>query len=168
VVRLLRAESLTFEGEVFHTDDAELIPRGPTPGGPPVWVGALGARTARVAARWADAINVNLALCGPHDMARANEIAATACATVDRDPATLGVTGWARVALDAQSNAVAGEGRLAGSHRDIAATVRGFADAGLRHLTLHVGTPEDPSKYPALTRTALDRLVPLLEAIRAG
>jgi alkanesulfonate monooxygenase SsuD/methylene tetrahydromethanopterin reductase-like flavin-dependent oxidoreductase (luciferase family) len=168
VVRLLRAESLTFEGEVFRTDGAELVPRGPTPGGPPVWVGAVGERTARVAARWADAINVNLALCGPDDMARANAIAADACATVGRDPATLGVTGWARVALDERSDAVAGEGRLAGTHEEIAATVRGFADAGLRHLTLYVGAPDDPSKYPALTRTMLDRFAPLLEAIGGG
>jgi hypothetical protein len=50
----------------------------------------------------------------------------------------------------------------------VAGTVRGFAASGLRHLTLYIGAPDDPSRLPALTPATLARLAPLLEAVRAG
>ena len=68
VTRLLRERSVTYEGEFHRTDDAEIIPRGPRPDGPPVWVAGLGDRTARIAAAFGDAINVNLPLTGPADV----------------------------------------------------------------------------------------------------
>jgi alkanesulfonate monooxygenase SsuD/methylene tetrahydromethanopterin reductase-like flavin-dependent oxidoreductase (luciferase family) len=168
VTRMLREPPLTFTGEFFRTLDAEVVPPGPRPGGPQVWVAGLGERTARVAARFGDAINVNLPLGGAEDMARVAEIARTACDSVGRDPATLALTGWARLVLDAHGNALAREGCLAGSPSEIAATVRGFAAAGLRHLTVYVGAPDDPSRLPALTPAMLERFAPALAAIRAG
>ncbi len=59
--RMLREPALTFQGVHVRADDAVIVPRGPRPGGLPVWVGALGERTAEVAARWGDAANVNTA-----------------------------------------------------------------------------------------------------------
>lgn len=168
VSRMLREPSLTFEGEVFRTVDAQVIPAGPRAGGPPVWVAALGERTARVAARFADAINVNLPLTGTEDMARVTSIAAMACEAEGRDPATLALTGWGRVVLDDDGLALARDGCLAGSPEEVAAAVRSFADAGLRHMTFYIGAPDDPSRYPALTPEALARFTPVLEAIRAG
>ena len=168
VARMLREAPVTFEGELVRTEDAEVIPWGGRPSGPPIWVAGQGAKTARVAARWGDAINVNLPLAGPADMDRLRTIAREACEAVGRDPATLELTGWGRVALDAASNAVDRDGYLTGSPAEVAATVRGFADEGLRHLTLYVGDPEDPSKLPALTPPMLERFGPVLEAIRAA
>ena len=46
--------------------------------------------------------------------------------------------------------------------------MRGFVEAGLRHLTFYVGAPDDPSRLPALTPATLARSAPVLEAIRAG
>jgi hypothetical protein len=46
--------------------------------------------------------------------------------------------------------------------------VRSFAEAGLRHMTFYIGAPDDPSRYPALTRATLASFGPLLEAIRGG
>ena len=60
------------------------------------------------------------------------------------------------------------EGCLSGEPAEVAATLAGFARAGLRHLTLYVGDPSDPSKLPALTPPMLERSAPLLEAIRAA
>jgi alkanesulfonate monooxygenase SsuD/methylene tetrahydromethanopterin reductase-like flavin-dependent oxidoreductase (luciferase family) len=168
VTRMLREPSLTFEGEFFRTVDAQVIPAGPRAGGPPVWVAGLGERTARVAARFGDAINVNLPLTGPDDMARAVSIAGAACEAEGRDPATLGLTGWGRVVLDDDGLALARDGCLTGSPGEVAASVRGFAAAGLRHMTFYIGMPDDPSRYPALTAETLARFAPVLEAIRAG
>ena len=167
VTRMLREPRVTFAGEFFTTADAQLIPPGPRPGGPPVWVAGLGDRTARVAASFGDAINVNLPLTGPADMAKLVDIAARACETVGRDRGTLELTGWARVVLDADGVALPRDGCLSGTPEAVAATVRGFAAAGLRHVTFYVGDPDDPSRLPALTPATLTRFAPLLEAIRA-
>jgi hypothetical protein len=72
------------------------------------------------------------------------------------------------VVLDEASTALPRDGCLAGSPAEVAATVRAFADAGLRHLTIYLGHPDDPSRYPALTREMLERFGPVLEAIRAA
>ena len=94
IVRMLREAPVTFEGELVRAEDAEIIPWGGRASGPPVWVAGQGERTARIAARWGDAINVNLALAGPADMARVVAVARDACAAVGRDPSTLELTGW--------------------------------------------------------------------------
>jgi alkanesulfonate monooxygenase SsuD/methylene tetrahydromethanopterin reductase-like flavin-dependent oxidoreductase (luciferase family) len=167
LTRLLHERSVTYEGEFYRTDDAEIIPRGPRPDGPPVWVAGLGDRTARIAAAHADAINVNLALAGPADMARLLGIVSQACTAVGRDPGTLELTGWGRLVLQSDGVALERPGCLAGTPDEVAATVRGFADAGLRHLTIYVGDPDDPSRNPALTSPMLRRFAPVLEAIHA-
>ena len=151
VARMLREGPVTFDGELVRTEDAQVIPWGGRASGPPIWVAGQGAKTAQVAARWGDAINVNLALAGAADMARLTTIAHEACEAVGRDPATLELTGWGRVVLDDRSTALPREGCMAGSPEEVAATVRAFADAGLRHLTIYLGHPDDPSRYPALT-----------------
>lgn len=166
VVRMLRERSVTFEGEHYQTDDAEIIPRGSRPDGPPVWVAGLGDRTARIAATFGDAINVNLPLTGPEDMARLADIARRACESALRDPATLELTGWGRLVLEPDGTALERPGCMAGSPDQVAATVRALAGSGLRHLTLYVGDPEDPSRLPALTSRMLERFAPVLEAIR--
>jgi alkanesulfonate monooxygenase SsuD/methylene tetrahydromethanopterin reductase-like flavin-dependent oxidoreductase (luciferase family) len=171
VTRMLREPAVTFEGEFYRTDNAQIIPRHAgtrAAAGPPVWVAGLGDRTSRVAAAFGDAINVNLPLCGLADMDRVVDIAARACAAVGRDPATLELTGWARLVLEEDGTALARDGCLSGSPAGVAASVRGFVEAGLRHLTFYVGAPDDPSRMPALTPETLARLAPVLEAVRAG
>jgi alkanesulfonate monooxygenase SsuD/methylene tetrahydromethanopterin reductase-like flavin-dependent oxidoreductase (luciferase family) len=168
IARLLREPPLTFDGELVRADGAEVIPWGGRPEGPPIWVAGQGARTARIAARWGDAINVNIALAGPADMDGLLTIAHEACEAAGRDPRTLQLTGWGRLVLDEGSTAIARDGCLAGGPSEVALTIRAFADAGLGHLTLYVGDPDDPSKLPALTRPMLERFGPVLEAIRAA
>jgi alkanesulfonate monooxygenase SsuD/methylene tetrahydromethanopterin reductase-like flavin-dependent oxidoreductase (luciferase family) len=167
VTRMLREPTVTHGGSFFTTDDAQILPPGPRPGGPPVWVAGLGDRTSRVAAAYGDAINVNLALTGPADMARVAEIAGRACGAVGRDPASLALTGWARLVIDA-GVALPRDGCLAGTPAEVAAAVRGFADVGLWHLTLYAGAPDDPSRMPALTPASLAGIGPFIDAIRAA
>ncbi len=168
VARLLRGETVTFTGEHVRTDGATLQPRGPRPDGLPLWLAAKGERTMDVAARWGDAVNVNSALASPGDVASAAGAAAAACARVGRDPSTLEVTGWARIAFDARGNGVGRTGWLAGSPEELAATLRAMAAAGLVHLAVYLGTEDDPSPLPALTPQALERFAPVLEALGAS
>ena len=167
VTRMLRERSVTFAGEHYRTEEAEIIPRGPRPDGPPVWVAGLGERTARVAARWGDAINVNRPLSTTADVDGIRDAAAAACEAVGRDPSTLQLTGWGRLAIDDDGLAVARDGYLGGTPDDVATTIRGFGSAGLAHLTLYPGAADDPSSLPALTAASLARFAPFLEALNA-
>ena len=168
VARLLREPSVTFSGEHYRTDEAQLIPSGPRPDGLPVLVAGLGERTLAVAARFGDLVNVNRPLSSRAESDGVIEAAAAACEAVGRDPATLAVTGWARLAVDAAGVAVARPGYLAGDPAAVAGTVDEIRAAGVRHLTFYIGAADDPSPLPALTDATLAAFEPFLEAIRAG
>jgi alkanesulfonate monooxygenase SsuD/methylene tetrahydromethanopterin reductase-like flavin-dependent oxidoreductase (luciferase family) len=168
VTRLLRERTVTFEGEHYRTDAAELIPRGPRPDGVPVLVAGLGERTLAVAARFGDRVNVNRSVVSAADAAEAMDAAARACAAVGRDPSTLEVTGWARLAVDAHGVAIDKPGCIAGDPSTVGATAAAIHAAGITHLTLHVGVADDPSPMPALTDDTLAMFAPFLEAIRAA
>lgn len=165
VTRLLRGETVTFHGDHVRTEGATLVPRGPRPAGPPVWVAAKGARTLAIAARWADAVNVNTALTGPEGVAAIAAPVVEACTVQGRDPATLALTGWARLALDPGGRAVDRPGWLSGTPDEVAATIRAMGSAGLRHLALYVGADDDRSPMPALTSPALARFAAVMEAL---
>jgi len=168
VARLLRGETVTFEGEHVRTHGATSGPPGPRPAGPPVWVSGKGERTLGIAARWGDAVNVNVPLASAEDAARVVRSTAGACAAVGRDPASLPVTGVARLALDATGTAADRPGWLAGPPERVAATIRAIGEAGVRHLALYVGAEDDTSPYPALTAPVLDRFAAVMRAFDAG
>jgi len=168
VARMLREPPVTFAGEHYRTDGAEALPRGPRPTGIPLWIAGKGERTMRIAARWGDAVNVNVPLSAVADVAVIAGHVAAACAAVGRDPATLELTGYGRIALKPDGSADERPGWIGGSREAVAATMRSLGAAGLRHLTLYVGEADDPSPLPALTGATLERFAPMFEALRAG
>jgi len=168
IARLLREGRLTYEGSFVRMDGAEVVPSGPRPGGPPIWVAAKGDRTLGIAARFADAVNANVALTGPDDAAVQVARAADACRAVGREPATLAVTGWARLSLRPDGSGVPRPGWIDGAPAEVATTLRAIRSAGVSHLTLYPAPDDDPSSLPALTREGLDRLRPVLEALRGA
>ena len=168
VARLLREPPVTFEGERWRAENASILPTGPRPTDIPIWVAAKGERTLRIAARWGDAVNVNRPISSPADVTAMTAAVSRACADVRRDPATLDVTGWGRLALRPDGSADERPGWIGGSPDAVATTLRALHDAGLSHLTLYVGAADDPSPLPALTRAALDLFAPSCEALRTG
>ena len=121
-----------------------------------------------VAARWGDAVNDHSSITDVASVDRFRERVETACETVGRDPSTLRLTAWTRVAPSP-------DGRLDADRSDtIAGTPQSIADrlaelhaAGIEHLTCFIGDEDDGHQYPALTAKALDRFAPILEALRA-
>jgi alkanesulfonate monooxygenase SsuD/methylene tetrahydromethanopterin reductase-like flavin-dependent oxidoreductase (luciferase family) len=168
IARMLREPPVTFEGEYYRTDGAQALPRGPRPTGIPIWIAGKGERTMQIAARWGDAVNVNTPLSTAAHVAQIAGQAALACATVGRDPATLALTGYGRVALKPDGSADERPGWIGGPRETVVATMRSLGGAGLRHLTLYVGEADDPSPLPALTGATLERFAPFFEALRAG
>jgi hypothetical protein len=118
-----------------------------------------------VAARWGDALNWSENLTSAESVREALAAAAEACELAGRDPGTLPLTACVRLELEVPV-ADAREGTLAGDDIQVIAKLQEMHAAGLRHVTFFTGDPDDKGPFPALTPRALDRLAPIVEALR--
>lgn len=93
IVSLLREGRVDFAGRYFTARDCEIVPRGPSPQGPPILIAAQQPRMLRLAARYADLWNRSSGYAEvPADRQELLAGMDEACAEVGRDPATLGLT----------------------------------------------------------------------------
>jgi alkanesulfonate monooxygenase SsuD/methylene tetrahydromethanopterin reductase-like flavin-dependent oxidoreductase (luciferase family) len=168
IARLLREPGpVSFEGEFYRVAEPKLGPVGPRPAGPPIWVAAGKRRTTEVAARWADAVNDHSSLPTVDAVDAFRARVREACDAVGRDPSTLRLTGWVRVAPSADGRLDAErDDTIAGTPGAIAERLAGLGEAGLEHVTCFIGDPDDHHQYPALTPAALERFEAVLGALR--
>jgi alkanesulfonate monooxygenase SsuD/methylene tetrahydromethanopterin reductase-like flavin-dependent oxidoreductase (luciferase family) len=178
IVPLLRGERVDVEGRYYQARECQLLPRGPRPGGLPIFIGAQGPRMLRLAARWADRFDADFQF---HAAGVGERYAAfdAACREVGRDPATVARSAGARLAILGGAGGAGppgipapavGEGfaeyRLAGARfvarrgtpAELAAYLRGFEAAGVGQLTC---TVVDPPGVPGV-----ERLAEVLAALR--
>jgi len=160
LVPLLREGRVDFAGRYHAARDCELVPRGPRPGGPPIWVAAYQPRMLALAARWGDAFVTAWhkdAAAAAEPLARAD----AACAALRRDPATLGrVVG----VIIRPGGAVASRpplpvGVLEGDPPAIAKGLLALHRAGVGHVVCMLD-PRDAS--------GVERFAPVIELVRAG
>jgi alkanesulfonate monooxygenase SsuD/methylene tetrahydromethanopterin reductase-like flavin-dependent oxidoreductase (luciferase family) len=169
IVRLLREGRCTFGGRFFKVDDPLLGPDGPRPNGPLIWVAARRARGMAVAARCGDAVNGVDPLTDRSSVDALRTTLESACASVGRDPASIVLTGWARLAPSPDGRLGADRtDTIAGSPEAVAERVVGLHQAGIEHLTCFLGDEADEPAFPVLTRRSLERLAPVLEMVRRG
>ncbi len=93
ITPLLREGHVDFAGHYYDARDCEIVPRGPSPNGPPILIAAQRPRMLRLAARYADLWNRSSGY--PDIPANREEFLAgmdEACAEVGRDLATLTLT----------------------------------------------------------------------------
>jgi probable F420-dependent oxidoreductase len=134
LVPLLRAGHVDFEGRFYSARDCELLPSGPRPGGPPIWIAAFGPRLMRLAARWADAFNTSWHT-DPGALAAVFDALDIACREVGRDPSSIQRTIGTFVALDpSEAGRPAREG-LRGAPEQVAQQLRALEAAGANHIT---------------------------------
>lgn len=135
IVPLLKGESVTFQGKYYQVTDAELRPRGPRPGGPPIWIGAKQPRMLRLVARYADAYNTVWHR-DPAPAAEAYAKVDAACAEVGRDPSTIMRTSGANVIVPGMEAVDASPAFLSGSVDEVAERIWSFhTEAGVSHMT---------------------------------
>jgi probable F420-dependent oxidoreductase len=165
---LLHDGAIDFDGRFYQARDCELLPRGPTAGGPPLLIGSTGERMLRITVPHVEAWNAWFVDTGnsPDGVAALRDRVDAACAEVGRDPAAIertvavlvqlpGGTGRRTVDSLEPTNFVA----LRGSPEEMAAELTRYAAAGIAEVQLVV----DP-----ITRGSLDRLGPVLELLDAG
>jgi probable F420-dependent oxidoreductase len=176
IVPLLREGRVDFQGQYYQARNCELLPRGPRPGGPPIFIGAQGPRMLRLAARYADTYDTDYQL-DADAVARRFAALDAACAEVGRDPKTIGRAAGTRVALategpvdpawqvGAPRDGVAeydlDGARFAARHGtpdEILAHLRAFQAVGVEHVTVNVVHP------PGLR--GIERFAPVMAALR--
>jgi probable F420-dependent oxidoreductase len=159
LVPLLRGETVTFHGQFYDADDAVLVPRGPRPNGPPIWIGARRPRMLGLVARYADAYHTDML--SDVDGTRAAEelfrVLDEACRAIGRDPATLARTSGSAIAVEGADEIPGGPPSvcLRGSTEQIAERLAAYAALGIRHYTFWL--------YP-LSLQGIERLAPVVEA----
>lgn len=132
IAPLLRQGMVDFHGTYYEATDCVLEPRGPSPAGPPILVGAKGERMLRIIARHADAF-IDIWPTEPSQVAQQWAKMAAICTEVGRDPSTLDLTIGTFVQLP--GNGEPADGRaIRGSYEEIAATLRAFAAVGVTQL----------------------------------
>ena len=132
IVPLLREGHVDFQGHYYQIHNCVLRPRGPSPAGPPILIGARRPRLLRLVARYADAWNTAWHI-NPAVVKQRYEELQQACAAVGRDPATIELTVGTEVRLQPR-NETSSQQAISGSAEEIARQLQGFADVGARHL----------------------------------
>lgn len=133
IAPLLREGSVDFHGQYYETTECVLRPRGPSPSGPPIWVGAKGERMLRMIARDADAY-IAIWPVTPAQVTEQWEKVVAACEEVGRDPATLELTVGTHIHLPENGQPAADDGAICGTYEEIATRLAAFAAVGVRHL----------------------------------
>ena len=158
---LLQDGAIDFDGRFYQARDAELLPHGPRPTGPPLMIGSNGPRMLRIAAPHVQAWNSWFADIGnaPEGVARLRDVVDAACRDVGRDPAAIERTVAVLVKLPGGTGRVQGSYAAAqpvpleGPPQAMAEVLRAYARAGIAHVQLVI----DP-----ITRGSIEAFAPVL------
>jgi len=160
ILPMLRTGSATFKGRWHRARDAELVPRGPRPSGPPIMIAGKQPRMLELVAKYAD--QWNAAWYGhpdeAHELRQRLARLHAALAAAGRDPATLELSAGVFVKVadddDAPDNA------MHGSTEEIADALAGYSGLGISHLIVHLWprTPEAVTRLAAAASLARERV----------
>ncbi len=165
---LLHDGAIDFEGRFHRARDCELVPRGPTPGGPALLIGSSGERMLAITAPHVDAWNAWYADTGnsPAGVGPLRQRVDAGCTTAGRDPAAISRTVAVLVQLPGGRGRAMGDTSprmalppLAGSVEQIAAGLRDYARSGISEVQLVL----DP-----ITAGSIAALEPVLRLLDAG
>ena len=144
IVPLLREGAVDFEGQYYTARDCFLRPRGPTPNGPPIWIGAKQPRMLQLSAQYADGFNTVWHRT-PETAAPRLDDFRQACAKQGRDVATVDLSiGTLAHILAPGETRKADEKGIVGEAEEVAEGLAAFAALGVQHLIIII-TPEDIS-----------------------
>ena len=133
IVPLLREGHVDFQGQYYQVRNCVLRPRGPSPAGPRVLIGARRPRMLQLVARYADAWNTawhtDTAI-----VKERYEPLAQACTAIGRDPATIEITVGTEVRLQPRKDDGSPDNAISGAPEEIADRLRDFASVSNSHL----------------------------------
>jgi probable F420-dependent oxidoreductase len=133
IVPLLREGHVDFQGQYYQVRNCVLRPRGASPAGPSILIGASRPRMLRLVARYADAWNTVWHV-DPQEVKERYERFKQVCLEVGRDPATIELTVGTVVRMSQSGQESPSEKEISGTPEEIANRLQGFADVGVTHL----------------------------------
>ncbi|MHB8601005.1 MAG: LLM class flavin-dependent oxidoreductase [Ktedonobacteraceae bacterium] len=145
IVPLLRDGQVDFQGQYYQVRNCVLRPRGPSPTGPSILIGARRPRMLRLVARYADAWNT-VWHTDPMIVKERYDEFKQICATVGRDPAMIELTAGTIVRLTQAGEDTPTEKQITGTPEDIVRQLQGFAEVGVTHLMI----VPDPSSVKSI------------------
>ena len=136
---LLRGERVTHDGRWYAVEDAQILPPGPRPEGPPILIAGKQPRMLDLVARHAD--QWNAAWYGhpdeAHELRARLERLDAALERTGRDPATLEKSAGIFVAVsDADDDRP--ETAIRGTTAEVARALAGYEALGISHLIVHL------------------------------
>ena len=159
IIPMLKGESVTHSGRHYEVNDAVLVPRGPRPGGPPIWIGARKPRMLGLVAKYADAYNTDMLLSFEGTTAAEGRLGIVdeACRTAGRDPSTLRKTAGCMLAVEGFDQVAGGISApiLRGSNEQIVELLAAHAAIGIDHFTFWLNP---------FSARAVEQLAPIVEA----
>ena len=156
IAPLLKDGRVDFTGRFHTARDCEIAPRGPRPGGPPIWIAAYQPRMMGLAVRWGDAFTTAWHT-GPDTLAGPIAALQSACREAGRGSEDVARTVGAIVSL---TGAVPPDcpGALTGrSPEELARGLLAFRTAGVAEVVVML--------YPRDVRT-LERFAPVVEVVK--
>ena len=161
ISRLLKGETVTFNGEFYSTKEAALIPKGIRPQGPPLLIGALFGRPrmTRLTMQYGDYWNCFLPF-GESTVDRYRESWASlvkASEKHNRDPATIKRNVTLCVDFADTPFPIPGAQPISGSHGAIADALSGFAAEGIEHCSIVVNP---------FTRAGIEQFAEIAQQVR--
>jgi alkanesulfonate monooxygenase SsuD/methylene tetrahydromethanopterin reductase-like flavin-dependent oxidoreductase (luciferase family) len=152
ITALLRTGVVSFDGRYYHTDNAVLRPRGPSPTGPPVWVGGGGPRMLDLTARYADGWNCNAKGFRADHIATEYQRLRNTCERVGRDPGTLTLTAQTEVHVLLPGETKCDDGVMTGTPDEVAEMLHACAQVGVEHLMVIDAAGQDVAGVERLGR----------------
>lgn len=138
ILPLLKEGHVDFTGQYYQARDCVLRPRGPSRGGPPIWIGARRPRMLNLVAQHADAWNTVWHLT-PERVSEEYARMLDACRSVGRDPASLELTaGTLAHVLAPSESPKPDEQSITGTAEEVAERLLAFSAVGVTHLVVQV------------------------------
>jgi F420-dependent oxidoreductase-like protein len=146
---LLRDDVTDFEGQWFRLQQARCEPK-PVQPQLPIWIGGQGEkRTLRIAARWADGLNIPFV--GPDVFTHKRDVLHGHCADAGRDPSEIRTAvnvglAWTDESLRAQFGGLADfvrPGVLGGSPDEVVDRIGQYVEAGVDQVNVALRAPFD-------------------------
>ncbi|MFN2519490.1 MAG: TIGR03560 family F420-dependent LLM class oxidoreductase [Candidatus Limnocylindria bacterium] len=136
--RMWAEERATYRGRHYRIVDAVCAPKPAQRPHPPITIGGGKPRVMRLAARYADAFNLDHrgGTPTPDDWQDARQALAEACREVGRDPGALRLSHWNEAEIGTPEASGEAAGKLSGGPDALLAALGGYAAAGVAEVQL--------------------------------
>ncbi len=165
---LLQERALSFEGKHYRVSDCKLAPSESGLGAPPIVIGASGPKGLGIAARYADALNINIPITKLCELDPVRDRLRVACEAIGREYDSLTQNAYCFVSAEPDPRVPHDRPCIAEPPGVLARRLHDWHRSGIAHVQLVVSDGEnfDRAFWPPLTSTGLAFVSEVLAELR--